>query len=101
MSSVDLPRMAALSSLLSFVQKEAKKEHGAGPVGGTRGSVGMVASRRSVTPKREVVAESFLFVEDKVEEVMQLAEGEVKWTSHVHSTGAPLLGEHTTTLQKL
>ena len=81
MSSNDIPRMAAWSSLLSFVQKGAKKDNGAGLVGGSRESVGVVASRRAVTPKGEVAAVSFLFVvaavpEDEVAEVMRLEEGE-------------------------
>ena len=58
-----------------------------GLVGGTRESVGMVASRRAVTPKGEVTAVPFLLVvvavpEDEVEEViMRLVEGEAMLVS--------------------
>lgn len=54
--------MAAWSFLLSFVQKGAKKENEAGLVGGARESVGVVSSRREVTPNGEVTLVSVLFV---------------------------------------
>ena len=65
MSFADIPRMAAWSSLLSFVQKGAKKETGDWLVGGAR----------------EVVAVFVLLVVatvpgDEVVEVMRLEEGE-------------------------
>ena len=44
MSSADMPRIAAWSTVLSFDQMGARKEKGAGLVGGARESVEMVAA---------------------------------------------------------
>lgn len=53
-SSAGMPRLAAWSSLPSFVQKGAKEVNGAGLVGRARESVGVKASRRAVKLKGEV-----------------------------------------------
>ena len=74
------------SPCLASYKEGVKKENGARLVGGSRESVGLVASRRAVTPKGEADVVSLLPVvaaapEDEVVEVMRLAEGEAMLVS--------------------
>lgn len=80
-SSADIPGMAAWSPLFSFVHMRDEMENRAVLVGGACESVGVVASRRVVTPNGEVAAVLVLLMvatvsEDEVIEVMPLEEGE-------------------------
>lgn len=62
--------------MLSFFQKRDEEENGAGMVGGTRESVGIMVSRRTVISKGEVTAVSLFPLvatavpEDEVGKVM-------------------------------